>query len=215
MSLSNRLLATTLAVFLGTNAMNAGTFTPQERDALHRLDTATDWLVRYGAFVTMARGKDFLKSKLNQLGPVLLWVTPLVREQGRLADFRIKAAGYNYDIAAIHAREISGVEHIYWVTHASAQGWAIPYRGCRFHITRTEPDGKMAVMAQSDSFIASYKTASGEVFSLPLDDLKTLNDLRAWRFPECFEGTDLARTKVELDENSEFIARPNHPPADP
>lgn len=192
--------------------MTAQTLSPLETAAVERLDTATDWLIRYGAFIVRMRGKDFLKAKLTEQGPVLLWVTPQVDENDTIASFRIKAAGYNYDIEALYSATLGGDVFSYWRTHITAQDWATPQRGCRFHITRARTDGKQDVLVSSEQFIPAYKTASGTVFALPLDRLEMRYKLRAWRFPGCFEGTDLAQEEVLFDPDGKLITRPAQTP---
>ncbi|WOI35462.1 hypothetical protein [Tritonibacter sp. SIMBA_163] len=55
-----------------------------EKSTIERLETATDWLVRNGAFVLDMRGRNFLKSKLTEQGPVLLWITAQVDQRHNL-----------------------------------------------------------------------------------------------------------------------------------
>ncbi|MDF3420644.1 hypothetical protein HKX54_06380 [Sulfitobacter sp. M57] len=198
-----------LSLFLlGTSTMNAQNLSSLEKSAIERLETATEWLVRYGAFVLEMRGQSFLKSKLTEKGPVLLWVTPQVDTKDTIAQFRIKAGGYNYDIEAIYRETLNDQEFVYWVTHISAQDWATPLRGCRFHISTPQHDGKQTVLLSSERFIPSYKTAKGDVFTLPQDDLDILYKLRAWRFQTCFAGTDLAKTEVTHDALGKLTTAP-------
>lgn len=207
---ARRLFCAFILLFgLGSTAMNAQTFKPTEIDALHRLDDATDWLVRYGSYVVAMRGKDFLKSKLHQLGPVLLWVTPLLDEADTIAEFRIKAAGYNFDISAIYRDVLGGDEYLYWVTHVSSQDWATPHLACRFHVTRTLDDGKGEMVQRSETFLPSIRTASGDLFELPLNDLKIRYALQAWEYPACFALTDLPTTVIDFDETGKLVAYPS------
>ncbi|WOI35424.1 hypothetical protein [Phaeobacter porticola] len=179
-----------------------------EKSTIERLEIATDWLVRNGAFVLDMRGKEFLKSKLTEQGPVLLWVTPQVDTKDTIAQFRIKAGGYNYDIEAIYRETLNDQKIVYWVTHITAQDWVTPLRGCRFHISTPQDDGKQIVLLSSERFIPSYKTAKGVVFALPQDDLDILYKLQAWRFPMCFSGTDLSKNEVTHDAQGRLTTAP-------
>lgn len=176
--------------------MEAAAQTPLELNAIERLDTASDWLVRYGAFVLSNRDVAYLKDKLHIDGPVILWVQPLLDENDTLVQFRIKTSDYNYDIEALHRAEIGGQTYEYWMVQTSAQDWATPLNKCKFYITTLQKDGKRAILKKSTTYISKFETPNGAFFKFPEDDINKLYKLKAWLFPHCFPDSQLPNRKM-------------------
>lgn len=198
----------------GVSTMNAETtgFTPLELDANARLEKASDWLVRNGLYVLRFKDKDFLKAKLRDLGPVQLWVDPVVNRAGALALLKIKAGGYNYDIEAVWRTEADGRTYDFWMVQGSSQDFVTPMRRCLFYVTLADDKDQRRVLEKSDSFIPHYVTPDGARLILPQDDLTVQYRMRAWRFPECFPGSAMATRKVDHDANGVLTQTPAAPP---
>ena len=186
-----------------------------ERHAIGLLNKATDYLIRYGQFILVRRGHDFLSAKLIEEFPVQMWVRPMIHEEGHLALFRIKMGGYYFRIEAIHTERLHEVDYEHWVTHVTAQDYVTPLRGCIFHIASVRKveggnpaEAKRDILKRETTFIPEYRTEGGDIFRLPLSDPRVLFALQAWEYPACFAGTDLPLTEVVAEPGGTYSMRP-------
>lgn len=186
----------------------ANSLTPLEQQAVRRLDDTTDWLVKYGHFILENRDARFLKDKLFEEGLSQMWVTPLIDQNGRLAIFRIKDGGYNYDLEALHRAEVGGHLLEYWVAKVSPQDGVTPVQKCIFMIAEVNPDAKRSLLQTSNSFIPSFSLPGGAEFAFPQEDLSALYGLGAWDYPDCYPASDLPETEIYIDESGAFKKAP-------
>lgn len=198
--------------------MTTPDFTPAERHALGQLNRATEWVIHWGRFVMARKGFFFTEAKLREQTGADLWSEPYLDTQDKIALFQLKAGGYFYDVEAIHADEIDGVLYEYWVVHVEALEYATPVMACLFYVTAAREDHEMGafgarrdILKGEGQFFDSYRTESGEVFALPLDDLKIRHALQAWDYPGCFPGSDLPLTRVIAGPDGSFRAEPFAP----
>ena len=182
--------------------------TDREIRAIALLDDAMRWVIRYGHFVLANRDAEFLRKKLIADWPVQLWVEPVIDTDGDLALFRLKFAGYYYDIRALH-REAAGDEtYEFWMTQVTAADFATPLRKCFFHVATVAKNEERTLVMEQDSFISAYETPEGSTVSLPVDNPALLYQMRAWRFPNCFPDSKLSEIEAYVEPSGEYATRP-------
>lgn len=194
--------------------MTTPNLSEQEREALGKLNRATEWVIHWARFVMARKGYLFLEEKVIQETGVYVWSDPILDEEDSIAVFRLKAGGYFYRLEAIHAQQIDGIEYEYWVVHVSARLNVTAVSGCLFYITSVREDAEFGrygarrdILASDSQYIPAFETEGGTIFDLPLDDMRVLFGLQAWEFPACFAGTTLPATEIIAVPDGTFVAR--------
>lgn len=199
--------------FLG-NAMGANkpmTESEIKSKAIKDLNAAAYWSIENGIMEYYGHGRDinWIQKKTRDEWAVTTYSGPVVDSDRFMARFMIKAAGVHYELLVLERMEYDSYIYEYWVQKVSGSELSgeIDWR-CRFMVTRADDtESKREILKEETQFFDSYKINDSIMLKFPVNDAKSLHDLAAWLYPDCYKNSILKNYKVIETKSGEYVKK--------
>lgn len=180
------------------------------------IPVAARWAVEHGIQSYRSDGQNAIATKLLSDWRLSLTV-PVMGDGNYLARFGVGARGMYANILCLY-RFNAQRSYEYWVVQFSGHDTLAPAspddNHCLFLITEAQQvDGARRVLHEATTFFPSYRIDDAVEIRFPLDDLKAVYNLQAWRYPVSFPDSDLKNWEMGFDrEKQQYVRRPYSQP---
>ncbi len=180
---------------LGVSAMVS-----YDENFMANLQSATDWIVESGITVVAQKGTGVIQSTLIERWSFLHYSQPLVNDEIYIAVFTIQAGLFRNEIINVYRKQIDNYLYEYWVANLTHPSLSQDQFRVKFYVTRAiQPEAEREILLQSDQFINRFNVDGEVFFDFPANDLKVLYQVKPWKFPDHYLGSDLEEVRVEVE----------------
>lgn len=182
---------------------------PYERDVRARaiLEDVAVWFIEEG-LSEYYKGKDlyFLEKSIEQR-EAYLYTDILIEKLGYLAQIIPQYMWVRSTVTCYARIKSNNIIYEYWVVDRFGGTRSDVDREIYFIITKSEGmDKKREIIQRRAKFFSEFNTPEGDIVQFPIDDNKSIYELRSWYYPEAFMGTELEGVKVVI-ENKEYVKK--------
>ena len=179
--------------------------------AIEDLNTASRWSIENGIMEYYKHDSDiaWIQKKTGDEWAVTTGSGPVIDSDEFIARFMINAVGIHYELLVMERLKHENSVYEYWVQKVLGHGISSDMRWhCKFMVTRADDvKGQREILKEETQFFESYQIDDSETLQFPVDDVKSLYDLAAWLYPDCYKNSDLKNYKVIATESGEYVKK--------
>ena len=179
--------------------------------AIKDLNAASRWSIENGIMEYYGHDRDigWIQKKTRDEWAVTTYSGPVIDSDQFMARFMIKAVGIHYELLVMERMEYNNSVYEYWVQKVSGSELSgkIDWQ-CKFMVTRADDvKGEREVLKEETQFFESYQIDDSTSLKFPVGNVKSLYDLAAWLYPDCYKNSDLKNHKVIANESGEYVKK--------